>query len=165
VRLTRQADAFIHFRVVGKNQTVTATEESGAIPVAPAQVAASETKEPARGFLQAARRGLSEEELSTPAARRFLIAELERMDQICIQNEGLIEKYHDQRVVVATMTVEVKSSGWNELLSFVCLSVGSAGLGAAPSYLTVPGAERFGLVFLGLSAVLVLAGIASRIWK
>jgi len=148
---------------VAKN--LSATEEAGAIPIAPAEIAATETKEATRGFLQAARRGLSEEELSTPAARRFLIAELERMDEQCVSTQIYVERYHEQRVDLAKLTANTQTSKWNEILSFVCLSVGSAGLGAAPSYLSVPGAERFGLVFLGLSVVLVIAGVASRVWK
>jgi hypothetical protein len=147
------------------SQLPSATEETGATPVAPEEIAAGERKEPARGFLQAARRGLSEEELSTPAARRFLIAELERLDELCVSNQSYVEKYHDQRVTIATLTEAGKTSRWNEILSFLCLSIGSAGLGAAPSYLGVPGAERYGLVFLGLSILLIIGGVASRVWK
>jgi hypothetical protein len=141
------------------------TEEAGATPLAPAEIAAGETKEPTRSFLQAARRGLSEEELSTPAARRFLIAELERMDELCTTNQSYIDKYHDQRVIIAGLTESAKTSKWNEILSFLCLSIGSAGLGASPSYLSIPGAEKFGIVFLALSALLLIGGIASRVWK
>jgi hypothetical protein len=149
---------------IGAKQ-ISETEETGATPLASAEIAAGATKEPARGFLQAARRGLSENELSTPAARRFLIAEIERMDLLCVENQSIVAKYHDQRVLIATLTEAAKASRWNEILSFLCLSVGSAGLGAAPSYLVVKGAESFGLVFLGLSVVLVLGGCASRMWK
>jgi hypothetical protein len=141
------------------------TEEAGATPIAPAEIASAETKEPARSFLQAARRGLSEEELSTPAARRFLIAELERLDVLCTSSQEFVEKYHNQRVTIATLTEQANTSKWNEILSFVCLSVGAAGLGAAPSYLSVKGAEIFGFVFLALSVILVIAGVASRVWK
>jgi len=150
---------------VSQPQSASATEEAGATPVAAAEVAASETKEPARGFLQAARRRLSEEELSTPAARRFLIAELERLDLYCSESQQFVAKYHDQRVTIATLTEASKRNAWNEILSFMCLSVGSAGLGAAPSYLGIPGAQTYGLVFLALSAVLLVGGIASRVWR
>jgi hypothetical protein len=142
-----------------------ATEEIGATPVVAAEGSAVDTKEPPRGFLQAARRGLSEEELSTPAARRFLISEIERLDALCIEQQDYAKQYHDQRVIIATLTEITKSSRWTEILSFVCLTVGSAGLGAAPSYLSIPGATPIGLVFMGLSAILVIVGVASRIWK
>jgi hypothetical protein len=149
--------------VAGKHPS--ATEETGATPIALAELAASEAKEAPRAFLKAARRGLSEEELSSPAARRFLIAELERMDELCNTNQKYLEQYHDQRVVIATLTEASKVSRWNEILSFVCLSIGSAGIGAASSYLGLAGAEKYGLVIFGLSAVLVGVGVASRIWK
>lgn len=141
------------------------TEEAGSIPVVGNETSAPETKNIPRSFLQAARRGLSEEELSTPAARRFLIAELERMDETCGEMKGFEKKYHDQRVEIATLIEAGKISRWNEILSFICLTVGAAGLGAAPGYLNVVGAEHYGQVFFGLSLILVLAGIASRIWK
>lgn len=141
------------------------TEEFGATPVPEAEDSASETKEQPRGFLQAARRLLSEEELSTPAARRFLISEIERLDTLCGDQQRFVQSYHDQRVTIATLTESSRTSRWGEILSFVCLSVGSAGLGAAPSYLSLPGATSIGLVFMGLSAILVIVGVASRIWK
>ena len=49
-----------------------ATEEKGSVAVPADVAAAAETKEP-RGFLQSARRNLSEDELASPAGRRFLI--------------------------------------------------------------------------------------------
>ncbi|MEZ5901661.1 MAG: hypothetical protein R3D51_19450 [Hyphomicrobiaceae bacterium] len=155
--------AIYQFPVAGKQSS--ATEEVGATPVAQAELAAGETKEAMRGFLQAARRGLSEDELSTPAARRFLIAELERMDELCSNNELFVQQYHEQKVTIAVLTETAKSSRWNEILSFVCLSVGSAGLGASPSYFSIPGAEKFGIVFLILSLVLVSAGVIARVMR
>ena len=40
-----------------------------------------------------------------------------------------------------------------------------AGLGAAPNYLAVAGAERFVWIVIGLSLVLVSVGILSRVFK
>src|SRR6516164_5462562 len=49
----------------------------------------------------------------------------------------------------------------NEFLSSVCLIAGSAGLGAAASYLDL---NTYGwYVFIGMSAMLVLAGIVARV--
>ena len=142
-----------------------ATDEVGSIPV-PADIAAGNmAKEPARAFLQSARRNLSDEELATPAARRFLIADLERLDQTCIELRSYEEKYHDQRVTIATLNSDVKKSRWFEILSSICLSVGSAGLGAAPSYLTLKDGTVLGFMLLAFSLVLISGGIASRLYK
>jgi hypothetical protein len=156
-----------HFPVAEKTKLhdVSATDEEGATPLSSSAITVVETKEATRGFLQVGRRNLSEEELSTPAARRFLIFEIERLDQSCSENVGFIEKYHDQRVTIASLTEAGKKSRWNEILSFICLSVGSAGLGAAPSYFAIPGAIIAGTVVFGLSVILVGTGIASRVWK
>ncbi len=137
-----------------------ATEETGATALV-----LSETKEASRSFLQVGLRALNEEELSSSAARRFLLYEIERLDKICAKSEIFIEKYHDQQVEIATLTEAGKISRWNEILSFICLSVGSAGIGAAPSYISVPGVEKVGWFILGLSVILVGAGIMSRVWK
>ena len=127
-----------------------ATDESGSIPVPADVAAATRAKEPARAFLQSARRDLSDNELATPAARRFLIADLERLDQQCAELQSYADKYHDQRVTIATLTADAQKSKWNEILSFVCLSVGSAGLGASPS-ISLAGTPR-ALAAAGLGA-------------
>ncbi len=81
-----------------------ATDERGSVPI-PAHVAAeTQAKEPARAFLQSARRDLSDDELATPAARRFLIVDLERLDDRCAQLQSYEQRFHDQRVTIATLT-------------------------------------------------------------
>lgn len=138
-----------------------ATEESGSTAL-PAVI---DSKEPARAFLQLGRRNLKEEELDHPASRRFLMAEIERLDLLCAAQQVYVEKYHDQRVEIATLTEGGKKSLWREVLSTIALSVGFTGLGAAPSYLTVAGAERFVWVVIGLAVVLIIGGILSKAWK
>jgi hypothetical protein len=146
-------------------KTASATDESGSVPIAAEEVEATAAKEPARAFLQSARRNLSDDELATPAARRFLIADIERLDELCTELKEFERQYNDQRVVIATLTEASKSSRWNELLSFVCLSIGSGGLGAAPSYLALKDGTAIGLMVVIFSLVLVITGIASRVWK
>jgi hypothetical protein len=146
-------------------EKLSSTEEAGSTPTPTGEGKPPEAKEPARGFLQLRRRALSEDELSTPAARRFLIFEIERLDQQCQEIQEFVQKYHDQRVIIASLEVSVKASRWNEILSSTCLAVGSAGLGAAPSYVALPTMAFFGWIIFGLSAVLVAGGVASRIWK
>jgi len=80
------------------------TDERGALPV----LTGGEVKEAGRSFLEVARRALTEEELSGPAARRFLLYEVERLDQLCAKYESFVEKYHDQRVMIAGLTEGAK---------------------------------------------------------
>jgi hypothetical protein len=154
------------FPVADKLSTIpssSATEESGSVAVTGAHVA--DTKESTHSFLQVARRNLREEEISTPAVGRFLIAEIERLDHFCDEHKHFVEMYHDQRVTIATLSETGKTSRWREALSIACISVGFAGLGAAPNYLAVAGAERFVWIVIGLSLVLVSIGLLSRVFK
>jgi hypothetical protein len=159
--LDRPSAAIYQFRMA--RAASSATDESGSVLVAAEVVAATAAKEPVRGFLQSARRDLSDEELATPAARRFPIAELERLDQLCLDLKEYERQYNNQRVTIATLTESAKVSRWNEILSFVSLSIGSAGIGAAPSYLALKDGATIGLMVLAFSIVLVLTGIASRV--
>jgi hypothetical protein len=144
---------------------LSATDEQGSIPSPSEEDDAAPPKESPRGFLQTSRRELTEEELSTPAARRFLIFEIERLDKECVDHRQYIEQYHDQRVIIATLEEKIHRSRWSEVLSTLCISAGSVGVGAVPSYLTAPNMQSYGYVILGVSSILILAGVASRIWK
>ena len=142
-----------------------ATEEAGSTPLSSAAVAAADAKETPRSFLSVARRNLTDEELAAPAARRFLIAEIERLDQICTENQVIVTEYHEQRVTIAKLQETTKPARWIEILSSICLAIGSAGLGAAPSYFSIPSATSVGVVVVALSAILLVAGIAPKVWK
>jgi hypothetical protein len=139
------------------------TDETGALP--PPGGEASTSKEPARGFLAAARRNLTAEELASPGALRLLIAELERLDQVCAEQQGIVLKYYDQRETIASLTERTQTSKWTEILFISNLSVGAAGIGAAPAYFTIADGKWAGVVVLALSLILVSLGVASRIKK
>jgi hypothetical protein len=145
--------------------TSSATEETGSTPLSSAAAAAGDAKETPRSFLSVARRNLTDEELSAPAARRFLIAEIERLDQLCMDHEPIISSFHEQRVTIAELRAAAHPARWVEILSSICLIVGSAGLGAAPSYFAIPNAQPVGLVVVCLSAILVVGGIAPKVWR
>jgi hypothetical protein len=155
-----------HFPMADSRKAIGATgptDERGALPVA----VGGEVKEANSSFLEIARRNLTEEELSGPAARRFLLYEVERLDQLCAKYEPFIEKYHDQRVMIASLTEGAKTSQWIEILSSMCLAIGSAGLGAAISFLTTPGTANisWGWIAFGLCAILTIAGAAPKVLK
>lgn len=97
-----------------------------------------------------------EKELSI-VAKRFLIAEANRL----VEENQFKDKYHDVDKRLAALKETLKPRRTNEFLSSVCLATGSAGLGAAPTFLALSSYGWY--VFVGLSAVLVLAGIAAKV--
>ena len=137
-----------------------ATEEAGSTPVEPGL---PDLKESSRSFLASARKDLSEEELTAPAVRRFLIWEVERLEKRLSETQPFIEKYHDLRVEKAALDERVRGSKLNDVLSAVCLSAGSAGVGAASKYLPLDYAT--GGVLLVVSAILLVAGIVAKARK
>lgn len=140
------------------------TEESGSIPtVAAEQDKRGEVKR--RAFLSSAMRDLREEELDSPAARRFLIAEIERLDRDCDEHKDLGREHNDLRVKYARLEERSSKHKWLEVLSFVATTVGAAGLGAAPSYISTTTLAPVGWVFAIGSALLVISGVAFRVLK
>ncbi len=143
-------------------KTPLATDEAGATPL---DTSESAIKKSPRAFLELARRNLSEEELAAPGARRFMISEIERLDDRCIALEDIAQKYNDLRVEKAVLDEKVKASKWHEVLSGLCLAAGSAGIGASTKFFGILGAERESYLLLTISAVLVIVGIVSKVWK
>ena len=89
-----------------------------------------------------------------------LIAETNRLAE---ENRRLKDKLAlvDVEQRLALLKETSKPFRTNEFPSSVCLIAGSAGLGAAASYLDL---NTYGwYVFIGMSAMLVLAGIVARV--
>lgn len=154
---------------------ISATDESGAVPVE-SGIADTGVKEAPRRFLHAARRDLTEQEAGSPAGLRWLTYDAERLDRECIdlresisgtqeRYDVLREQFHDKRVELETLRGKSSLSVRNELLSYLCISAGSAGLGATPSYLAIAAAHQLAAIGIVVSAVLVVGGIALRVWK
>lgn len=141
-----------------------ATEDSGAIPVQRRHTASGGKQEP-RQFLRTARRDLSEDELTSPAARRFLIAEIERLDERCLDLRLTENNYHDLRVENAKLTQGLKENRRIDVLLFVCSAVGAAGIGSSPSFIGISQLNGAGWVILVFSAILLLVGAFFRLIK
>lgn len=130
-------------------------EDSQSIGKSTAELSGS-VKTPRLGHLQRARRDLSEDEISSPATLRFLIDEIERLDKENSLLESFRSQFHQKDKETSILSERMMKDDTVKSLSSVCLAVGSAGLGAAPSYIPLTSA---GYVFLGLSAVLIVAGL------
>jgi hypothetical protein len=117
--------------------------------------------------------GADDKELST-VAKRFLIAEINRLVEEVQQLKQFKEKYHelDKKIVVLEKYQELekklivlketnKPFRRNLFLSSACLIAGSAGLAGAPSFLSI---SQFGwYAFVSTSALLLIVGIAARV--
>jgi hypothetical protein len=156
-------------------ERASATEERGATPT-PQPRGEPESKDSKREFLRAASRDLTEKEASSPAGIRWLAHDAERLDREC---DGLREEvgdlrqkydfmkdqFNDKRVEVETLRGGTRISKRNEILSNLALAGGGAGLGAAPSYFAVQGAQNMAYTVMAISAVLVVGAILFRAWK
>jgi hypothetical protein len=123
------------------------------------------SKEPKRAFLAKARRNLDETELGSPVVSRFLIDELERLDEELAETRTYRDRFHSRDKELAVLQAHTRAFTRLELASFVMLAVGSAGLGASPSFITLATMEVYGWIVFGLSMILVIAGVAVRILK
>jgi hypothetical protein len=104
--------------------------------------------------------GADEKELST-VAKRFLIAEINRLVDENQQLKQFKEKYHDLDKKLAVLKETTKPFRRNVFLSSACLIAGSAGVAAAPGFLSI---NQYGwYVFVSISAMLLIAGIAARV--
>ena len=156
--------------IIGSNDSVSeiekdigATDEAGSVP-APSTTTAG-TKEQQWSFLESGRRNLSEDEISSPAARRFLIAEMERLNSQIFDLRITEKKYNDLRVQLEGLKGASSNSKRNEILSFICLSVGSMIFGAIPSFIIVKAFSGVSTVFIAAAVILVVGGIAARVIK
>jgi hypothetical protein len=114
-----------------------------------------------RGFMKAARKDLSEEDLSTPAARQFLLDELERLDGEISELQEFRGSYYEASTKVKVLEERQLRSSETEIMSNLCLTVGSAMLGASPSLITATGTNEdilrhYGWVLFTLAALLVV---------
>jgi hypothetical protein len=129
------------------------TEESGSEPAELTPVTALKHK---MDFLRNARRTLSDEELCSPVVNRFLIEEIERLDAELQEAKGYRERFHkaDKEAELARKDLSVNQS--INITDATILAIGSAGLGASPSYISV---SKYGWVFFGLSLLIVAIAI------
>ncbi len=158
------------------SKIISPTEEAGSIPVSDSPGETEEVKELARSFLGAARRDLTQDEASSPAGVRWLQYEADRLDRECssaksdlrdlrLKYDSLVEAFHDQRVLVETLTGKKSLSIRNDVLSALCLASGGAGLSAGVTYLSIPQAHEMASVVIAISSILLVGGIVLRIWK
>jgi cytoskeletal protein CcmA (bactofilin family) len=88
-------------------------------------------------------------------------AEINRLVEENQQLKQFKEKYYDVDKKLALLKETIKPARIKVFLSSACLIAGSAGVAAAPSILSI---SQYGwYVFVGVSAMLLIAGIAARV--
>ena len=108
------------------------------------------------------RRELSDEELSSPAVQRMLIDDIERLEKEKYELSEYQDRYHEADKKSAILQEKVKSSVSQEIIFAVCLTVGAASLGYAPS---VWSSQPTGWISIAFGVVLIVGGIASKMVK
>jgi hypothetical protein len=94
-------------------------------------------------------------------AKRFLIAEINRLVEENQQLKQFKEKYHDVDKKLAVLKETIKTFRRSLFLSSACLMAGSAGVAAAPSFLSI---NQYGwYIFVSVCVLLLIAGITARV--
>ncbi|WP_147293878.1 hypothetical protein [Afipia felis] len=141
---------------------ISATDEAGSTPIV---VNRAKSKSTPREYLNHARRALTEDELTSTGAIRLLISESDRLEDRCIQLEEVEKKYHDLRVANAALEARLKLSTWHEILSGLCLAIGSFGIAQGARLMNADMSHDIGVTIVVVSSALIVAGILSKVWK
>lgn len=105
------------------------------------------------------RRELTEDELSTPAAQRLLLDELDRLDNDCSELKIKSDKYHVADRRVGILEEKLKKSISLEVLSSGAMAVGGLALGYAAK---VWDTSFTGPILLAGGIVLLVSGIWAK---
>ena len=121
-----------------------------------------EPKHKGRRAFSNVRRELSDEEVTSPAVQRMLIDDLERLEIEKFELKEYQDKYYEADKKSAILEEKVKSSVAQDVIFSVCLSVGAAALGYAPSMWK---AQPSGWISIVFGLILICGGIASKVVK
>lgn len=115
-----------------------------------------------RRSLSNVRRELSEDELKSPAVQRMLIDEIERLERENVDLRDFRDKYYESDKRASILVEKDKERQSVQVVFVVCLTVGAALLGYAPSlWNNQPG----GMLSIIFGVVLIAGGIVSKVVK
>ena len=117
-------------------------------------------------------RGISEEDLKTPAIQRILLSEVDKLENRCLELESMLrdkisdygdlkEKFHTKDKEKSIVDEKFKISVSQEILYTFCLTSGSAILG----FSKIVWNDGYGGLFVSVGLVLILGGIISKAFK
>lgn len=106
------------------------------------------------------RRELTEEELSSPAAQRLLLDELDRLEDENTELKGISRRFHEADKRASILDEKLKRHTALDIFSSVALVAGSLALGHAPNVWVVDNVT--GSIFLVIGIVMIVGGILSK---
>lgn len=106
------------------------------------------------------RRELTEEELSSPAAQRLILDELDRLEEENSELKGISRKFHEVDKRASVLDEKLKRHTALDILSSAALAAGALALGYAPKVWAVDNAT--GPIFLVIGVLLITGGIWSK---
>lgn len=106
------------------------------------------------------RRELSEEELTSTAVQRLLLDEVERLEGQVIELASYKDHYHALDKKSAVLEQSLKKSKASEIIFGICLCVGAAALGYAPSLWNH---QPSGYISIAFGLILIIGGAVSRL--
>jgi hypothetical protein len=113
-----------------------------------------------RAFRKVARE-FSDDDLSSAVAKRFLINEIDRLEN----DNGKLNQYMDQYYKadrqVAVYKEKLNTHTAQDIIFGVCLTIGAALLGVTPS-LWIPG-KPYGWMTIAMGALLIICGVVSKV--
>jgi len=127
----------------------------------PAEASQPAEQVPSKGRQSFARlrRELSDEELLSPAVQRLLLDEIDRLERESSELKVFRDRYYDANRKCAVLEEKNKVSKAQEIMYGVCLTMGAASMGFAPSLWSH---QPDGYISLAFGIVLIGGGVASR---
>lgn len=107
------------------------------------------------------RRELTEEELSSPAAQRLILDELDRLEDENTELQKIRNKFHEIDKRASVLDEKLKRHTALDIFSSAALAAGSLALGYAPKVWDADNAT--GPIFLVIGIVMIVSGIWSKV--
>ena len=112
-----------------------------------------------RKSLSKIRRELSDEELSSTAAQRMLVNDIDRLERENVVLCEFRDRFYSMDKKTALLEERAKKSLAGEMIFGACLTIGAAAIGYAPA---VWDSQPSGWISLIFGFLLVMVGIVSR---
>lgn len=107
-------------------------------------------------------RELTEDDLSSPAAKKMLLQKIDEYDECAAKLELLEKQYHEKDKLCAVQEEKLVSSTKFDLLYSSCLTLGAAIVGLAPN---IDGNAVIKYIILGLGVLLLGIAVYSKLKK
>lgn len=105
-------------------------------------------------------REVTDDELSSPVAGKFLLAEVDRLEEENHQLRNYQERFHDADKRAALLENRVRTNISGEFVSASGLAVGAAALGYAPAVWASP---PTGWIALAFGSILIILGVVAKV--